>query len=234
MGATCIAPAHPTRWSCGRETAPWATPKSVSFSVLHVLLQLDQLWPHTQGKDRAPQASTSTLKGHHPLWIFKNLFIFNWRIIALQYRDGFCHTSTWISCRHAYVSSLLSLPSPPHPSRLSQSTSFGIAASHSKFPLAIYFTYGNVYVSMLLSQLVPPSLSPFGFLTQNWISERLNLLELCVRLCYVCVCVIMHLRSIERVWVHSFHYFAKVHDLRNINSKPLLFERKLFEQDLRS
>ena len=32
-----------------------------------------------------------------------------------------------------------------------------LLVSHSKFPLAIYFTYGNVYVSMLLSQFVPPS-----------------------------------------------------------------------------
>ena len=31
---------------------------------------------------------------------------------------------------------------------------------NSKFPLAIYFTYGNAYVSMLLSQFVPPSSSP--------------------------------------------------------------------------
>ena len=39
-------------------------------------------------------------------------FIFNWRIIALQYRVGFCQTSTWISHRYTYVSSLLNLP--PH------------------------------------------------------------------------------------------------------------------------
>ena len=40
--------------------------------------------------------------------------------------------------------------SPPfytlsHPSRLSQSTGFGFPASYSKLPLAICFTYGNVY-----------------------------------------------------------------------------------------
>ena len=28
---------------------------------------------------------------------------------------------------------------------------------HSNFPLAVYFTYGNAYVSMLLSPFVPPS-----------------------------------------------------------------------------
>ena len=45
----------------------------------------------------------------------------------------------------------LSTPSPPHPSRLSQSA--------SGFPLAVCFTYGNVNVSVLLSQIIPPSLS---------------------------------------------------------------------------
>ena len=43
-------------------------------------------------------------------FIFKILFIFNWRIIALQYHVGFCHTTTWISHRYTYVPSLLSLP----------------------------------------------------------------------------------------------------------------------------
>ena len=45
---------------------------------------------------------------------------------------------------------------PPHPtSRLSQTTGFGFPESYSKFPLAIYFTNGNVYISMLLSQIIP-------------------------------------------------------------------------------
>ena len=35
--------------------------------------------------------------------------------------------------------------------------------SYSKFPLAIYFLYGKVYVPMLLSQFVPPFLSPAVF-----------------------------------------------------------------------
>ena len=41
--------------------------------------------------------------------------------------------------------------------RLSQSSGFGSPVTCSKFPLAIYFTYDNVYVSMLLSQIIPPS-----------------------------------------------------------------------------
>ena len=50
--------------------------------------------------------------------IFKNLFIFYWRIIALQNFAVFCQTSTWISHRYTYIPSLLklspiSLPTPP-------------------------------------------------------------------------------------------------------------------------
>ena len=41
-----------------------------------------------------------------------NLFIFNWRIIALQHRVGFCQTAAWISQRYTYVPSLLNLPPP--------------------------------------------------------------------------------------------------------------------------
>ena len=47
---------------------------------------------------------------------FKNLFIFNWRIITLQYCVGFWETSTWISCRYTYVPSFLKLPPTSHPS----------------------------------------------------------------------------------------------------------------------
>ena len=33
----------------------------------------------------------------------------------------------------------------------------GCPASHIQLPLAIYFTYGNVYISVLISQIIPPS-----------------------------------------------------------------------------
>ena len=46
---------------------------------------------------------------------FKNVFIFHWRIIALQYCGGFYHTLTWICIRYIYVPSLLSLPPISHP-----------------------------------------------------------------------------------------------------------------------
>ena len=47
-----------------------------------------------------------------PLSILFFNSIFNWRITALQYCDGFCHTWTWISHMHKCVPSVLNLPHP--------------------------------------------------------------------------------------------------------------------------
>ena len=61
----------------------------------------------------------------------------------------FCHTSTLIDHRYTCVPCILNLPPPPiqpHPSGLSQSTSFGCLASYIEIALVICFTYGNVYV----------------------------------------------------------------------------------------
>ena len=48
-------------------------------------------------------------------------------------------------------------PSHLPQARLSLSTEFELPASYSKFPPAVYSTYGRVYVSMLFSRSVPPS-----------------------------------------------------------------------------
>ena len=53
---------------------------------------------------------------------------------------------------------VLATPTTPYASRLSQSTSFGSLASYIKIALVIYFTYGNVCVAMLFSQIIPPPL----------------------------------------------------------------------------
>ena len=90
-----------------------------------------------------------------------NLFL-NWRIIDLQYCVVFCCTSTCISHRYTYIPSLLNLlpsPTPSYLSRLSQSTGLSslchIANSH-----LLLILHMIIYVSMLFSQFIPPSLSP--------------------------------------------------------------------------
>ena len=64
-------------------------------------------------------------KGH---WsrVCELCFVFNWKIITLQYCVGFCHT-TWICHKYAYIPSILNFPptpqpTPPYPSRLWQSS----------------------------------------------------------------------------------------------------------------
>ena len=87
---------------------------------------------------------------------------FNWRLITLQYCGGFCHTFKWISHGCTCV---------PHPESRSHLPPHLIPQGHPSAPalstvsciepgLAIYFTYDNIHVSMLVSQIIPPSLSP--------------------------------------------------------------------------
>ena len=61
---------------------------------------------------------------------------------------------------HMSLPSWTPIPSstPSHPSKLSESTDFEFPASYIRLPVAMYFTYGNVYVSMLFSQIIPPLL----------------------------------------------------------------------------
>ena len=87
------------------------------------------------------------------LYFLINL-LFYWRIIALQNFAVFCQTSTWISYRYTYIPPFwTSLPSPPHPIPLEADTEplFGFPETYRKFPLAIYFTYGNVSFHVTLS-----------------------------------------------------------------------------------
>ena len=98
---------------------------------------------------------------------FKNLFIFTWRIISLQYCIALSHTSTWISHRYVHIymsfSSWTSLPPPTwsHPPRSSWNPQFKYPESYNKFTLAIYFSYGSMYAFMLLCLLI--AASPFSY-----------------------------------------------------------------------
>jgi len=86
------------------------------------------------------------------------MFQCHWRIMLYNILYWFL---SYISVNQVYIWPL-SLEPPSHlshPSRLSQSMGFELPVSHSKFPLAMSFTYGNVYVSVLLSQFIPPSTS---------------------------------------------------------------------------
>ena len=89
--------------------------------------------------------------------VLKNYFyFFNWRIIYLHNSVVFCHTLIRISHRYTHVP--LFPPKPPahlpsHPTLLIVTEPlFESSELHSKFPLAIYFTYGlvNFHVTLCL------------------------------------------------------------------------------------
>ena len=61
---------------------------------------------------------------------------------------------------HPNPEPLLPPASLPCPSGLFQSTGFGCPVSCIEFALAICFTHGNVHVSKLFSQIIPPLPSP--------------------------------------------------------------------------
>ena len=94
---------------------------------------------------------------------FKKIIYFNWRRITLQCCDGFCHTLTLIS--HGYTCVPLSwtpLPSslPAPPLWVIPEHRLWLSCFVHRIALAIYFTYGNIHVSMLFSQIIPPWPSP--------------------------------------------------------------------------
>ena len=95
------------------------------------------------------------------LFYYLFYYLFNWRIITLQYCDGFCITQYELT-----INIPVSPPSWTHPPTSLPTLSLWAVrcpTSRTELALAIYLTYGNVYVSVLVSQSIPPSPSPIGF-----------------------------------------------------------------------
>ena len=82
-----------------------------------------------------------------------------WSIIALQCCFSFHCTTKCISYKYTFIPSLLGLPAtllPSHPSRSSWSTELELPVLYSSFPLIFWFTRGSLYMSILISQFLPP------------------------------------------------------------------------------
>ena len=90
-----------------------------------------------------------------------NNFYDNWRLITILW-----WFLPYIDMNQPWVYMCLPVlnpfapPSPSHPSGLSQCTGFECPVSCIEPGLVICFTYGNIHVSMLFSQIIPPLPSP--------------------------------------------------------------------------
>ena len=72
---------------------------SPTGSSVHGILQECVAVPFTRGSSQHTWVSCIA-GGFFTTWAIREALIyFNWRLITLQYCDGFCHTSTWISRR---------------------------------------------------------------------------------------------------------------------------------------
>ena len=95
------------------------------------------------------------------LFIFSFIFI-SWKLITLQYCSVFCHTLTWISHGFTCVphpNPPSRLPPHPIPLGLPSAPALSTCLMHPTWAV-ISFTLDNILVSMLFSQIIPPSPSP--------------------------------------------------------------------------
>ena len=92
-------------------------------------------------------------------------------------------------------------PSPSHPSGSSQCTSPEHPASCIEPGLAIYFTYVNIHVSMLFSQIIPASPSP---------TESNSLFFTSVSLLLSCISGHCYHHSKFRIYVLIFKVFISI------------------------
>ena len=123
----------------------------------------DSVWPHRRQPTRL--LIPGILQARILEWVsisFPNAW--NWKVKVKSLSRARLLATPWTAAYQAPPSmgfsrqeywSGMPLPSPSHPSRLSQSIGFEFPVlANSKFPAAICFTYGN---ACLPSQIIPPS-----------------------------------------------------------------------------
>ena len=130
------------------------------FTQTHVQWVSDTIQPsHPLSSPSPPAFTVSSIR----VFSSESVLCLRWpKYWSFSYCDGFCHTLTWIGHRHICGPSILNLPPPPpHPIPLGchRDPALGCPVSYIKFKLAIYFIYGNIYVTTLFSQIIPLSFS---------------------------------------------------------------------------
>ena len=119
------------------------------------------MWFKINQSERPPGCAVLSLFFAFFQFFFLNSFILIWGQLRYSIVVGFAihwHESA-MGVRVFPSWTPFPPPSPSHPSGSSQCTSPEHPVWCIEPGLAIYFTYGNIHVSMLFSQIIPPSAS---------------------------------------------------------------------------
>ena len=101
---------------------------------------------------QAPQGSVAEGRAQSFFFIIN----FYWSIVALQYCVSFCCTAKWISYKYTYIPFFLDFL----PIWVTTEHWVEFPVLHRRFSLVIYFIHSSVYMSVPVSQLIPPPFSP--------------------------------------------------------------------------
>ena len=134
----------------------------------------------------------------------------------------FCHITTQISRKNTYVPSLLNLfPNPPlyppsSPPLPSCHRALELPLSNINFLLASYFTYGNVCVSVLLTQFAPSF--PFPAMS-------VSLFFMSVSLFFMSLSLFLPCKQAHQYHFSRFHIYALIHNICYSLSDFTLYNR---------
>ena len=128
----------PLRWTKGCVSVIWWCRGTLDLPPLHL-------------------CSSPALAWLHLCLIFLKI-IFYWSIVVLQCSVSFLCTAKWVSSTYTYIPSLLDFL----PIQVTTVHEVEFSVLESVFSLVIHFLYSinTVYVSIPISQLITPALSP--------------------------------------------------------------------------
>ena len=137
-------------------------------------------WGDGRATVQAVAESEMTQHNRKGMSFSKNLFFFKNNCFTEFF--FFCQASTWISHRYTYNPLPFEPPShlPSHPTPLGWYTARLFPEPYNKFPLAIYFTYGNVSfhatlsIHLTLSSPRPMSVSLFSVSVSSITALQIN------------------------------------------------------------
>ena len=147
-GHESTSPSLSPLWNCYLEGALYLSHPRFTYQSLHIQTAID-ICMYTNFKHMLSYNINNSLT-----WLFiENVFFYwSWSIVALYCCFSFCYTANWISHMYTYISSFLDIL----PIYVSAEHKVESSVLYSRFSLVIYFIYSSVYMTISVSQFIPP------------------------------------------------------------------------------